>query len=128
MPDRPTKLELLDAVRGFLERELIPELEGVMRFHARVAVNVLGIVSREIELEEPALRCQHRVLAELLGQAAAEPAQLAEVAAGVEQLERELVRRIRAGEADTSPWRESVLEALSAAVRERLAISNPGYR
>ncbi len=128
MPDRPTKLELLEAVRGFLERDLMPELEGVQRFHARVAANVLRIVSREIELEEPALRRQHRTLAELLGEAVQEPARLAEVARGVESLERELVRRIRAGEADASPWRESVLEALAAAVRERLAISNPGYR
>ena len=128
MPDRPTKLELLEAVRGFLERDLMPELEGVRRFHARVAANVLGIVSREIELEEPALRRQHRTLAELLGEAVPEPARLAEVARGVESLERELARRIRAGEADASPWRESVLEALAAAVRERVAISNPGYR
>ncbi len=128
MPDRPTKLELLEAVRGFLERQLIPELEGVQRFHARVAANVLGIVSREIELEEPAFRRQHRTLAALLGQSAPEPAQLAEVAQGVERMERELTRRIRAGDADSSPWRESVLEALSAGVRERLAISNPAYR
>ena len=128
MPDRPTKLELLEAVRGFLERDLMPELEGVQRFHARVAANVLRIVSREIELEEPALRRQHRTLAELLGEAVQEPARLAEVARGVESLERELACRIRAGEADASPWRESVLEALAAAVRERLAISNPGYR
>ena len=128
MPDRPTKLELLEAVRGFLERDLMPELEGVQRFHARVAANVLRIVSREIELEEPALRRQHRTLAELLGEAVQEPARLAEVARGVESWERELARRIRAGEADASPWRESVLEALAAAVRERLAISNPGYR
>ena len=128
MPDRPTKLELLEAVRGFLERDLMPELEGVQRFHARVAANVLRIVSREIELEEPALRRQHRTLAELLGEAVPEPARLAEVARGVESLERELARRIRVGEADASPWRESVLEALAAAVRERLAISNPGYR
>ncbi len=128
MPDRPTKLELLEAVRGFLERDLMPELEGVQRFHARVAANVLRIVSREIELEEPALRRQHRTLAELLGEAVQEPARLAEVARGVESLEQELARRIRAGEADASPWRESVLEALAAAVRERLAISNPAYR
>ena len=128
MPDRPTKLELLEAVRGFLERELIPELEGVQRFHARAAAKVLGIVSREIELEEPAFRRQHRTLAALLGQSAPEPAQLAEVAQGVERMERELTRRIRAGDADNSPWRETVLAALSAGVRERLASSTPAYR
>ncbi len=127
MPDRPTKLELLEAVRLFLERELIPELEGVRRFHTRVASNVLSIVSREIELEEPRLRRLYPELAQLLGDPAPLPLNPAELAEGVERLERVLTRRIRAGDADASPWREQVIEVLGAAARGRLAISNPGY-
>jgi len=128
VPDRPTKRELLGAVRSFLEQELMPELEGVKRFHARVASNVLAIVSREIEREEPMLRGQHQKLAELLDETAPPPPTLTELALGVERLEAELARRIRAGEADASPRREQVLEYLAGAVRERLAISNPSYR
>ena len=50
--EKPTVRELLEAVQKFLERDLLPELEGVRRFHARVAVNVLGIVQRELALAE----------------------------------------------------------------------------
>ena len=53
--DRPTKQELLAAVRSFLEKDLLPELEGVRRFHARVSINALGIVLRELELSRERL-------------------------------------------------------------------------
>jgi Domain of unknown function (DUF6285) len=45
---RPTADELIDAVRAFLADDLLPTLEGRQRFHARVAVNVLDIVGREL--------------------------------------------------------------------------------
>ena len=126
--DRPTKLELLEAVRQFLDRELVPELEGVHRFHARVAGNVLGIVAREIELEGPALRRRHAALAELLACDRPAPLEPPALAREVEALERELAERIRAGQADAAPERERVLACLWVSVRERLTIANPTYR
>jgi hypothetical protein len=48
MQDRPTREELIDAVRDFLETDVVPALEGTLKFHARVAANVLGIVGREL--------------------------------------------------------------------------------
>ncbi len=128
MGDRPTKLELLEAVRSFLDGELIPELEGVRRFHARVASNALAIVAREIELEPAQLRDRHARLCELLGASQPAPSEIGELSDAVERLERELCDRIRAGEADRSPWRERVVEHLRASVRERLAVANPTYR
>ncbi len=112
MSDRPTKLELLAAVRAFIDRELLPELEGVRRFHARVASNVLGIVSREIELEGPALRARYARLAELLGSESSPASELGALDRQLEELERELVQRIRAGDADASPWRADLLAHL----------------
>ncbi|MGE5291583.1 MAG: phosphotransferase family protein [Micromonosporaceae bacterium] len=47
---RPTASELLDAVREFLTGQVMPATTGQLAFHARVAANVLGIVSRELEL------------------------------------------------------------------------------
>jgi len=47
---RPTAIELLDAVRGFLTDQVMPATTGQLAFHARVAANVLGIVARELEL------------------------------------------------------------------------------
>ena len=56
MQDRPTVLELLAAVRGFLEDDLGPVLEGRRRFHALVAANVLRIVERELRRRGGAAR------------------------------------------------------------------------
>ena len=48
--DRPTKSELIVAVREFMEKKLLPESKGQLGFNTRVAVNVLKIVERELEL------------------------------------------------------------------------------
>jgi len=48
--DEPTiglDIEAKAAVRGFLEDDVVPALDGPKRFHARVAANVLAIVGRE---------------------------------------------------------------------------------
>lgn len=73
MGDRPTAPELVDAVREFLEHEILPTLdEHRLRFRTRVAMNALSIAVRELEGREPEL--------------------------GESEL-RELARRIRAGDA-----------------------------
>jgi hypothetical protein len=126
--DRPTQLELLGAVRSFLEKELLPELDGVRRFHARVAANALAIVARELELWPAQLPARHARLADLLGRSDAAPAETGALASRIDGLERELCARIRAGEADAGPFRGRVLAHLRASVRERLLVSNPGYR
>ena len=48
--DLPDPAALLDAVQGFLVEEIQPELEGRLRYHLKVAVNVLAIVERELRL------------------------------------------------------------------------------
>ncbi|HEU0335550.1 MAG TPA: phosphotransferase [Gaiellaceae bacterium] len=46
--DRPAAGELADAVRGFLETEILPALDDPrLRFRTLVAMNALGIVERE---------------------------------------------------------------------------------
>jgi hypothetical protein len=44
----PTTAELVEAVREFLEQQVMPGTEGALAFHARVAANVLGQVEREL--------------------------------------------------------------------------------
>ena len=44
----PSSAELTQAVREFLEQEVMPATEGRVSFHARVAANVLAQVEREL--------------------------------------------------------------------------------
>jgi hypothetical protein len=127
MAERPTARELLQAVQTFLERDLLPELEGVRRFHARVAVNVLGIVQRELALEGEQRPAQHARLAALLGRAEPAPADRDALARAIEALERELCERIRAGFGDAPDERAALLAHLRATAAERIAVSNPGW-
>ena len=128
MQDRPTVQELLAAVRGFLEDDVIPTLEGRRRFHALVAANVLAIVGRELASEEAALVEEWRRLARLLGRpAAAPPARLAALRAAVRAVSEELAERIRRGDADAEPFASEVGAHVREVVREKLRVANPRY-
>ncbi len=60
--DPPNAAALLEAVREFLNTEIEPELEGRLRYHLKVASNVLAIVERELRLgPEQAERHQERL-------------------------------------------------------------------
>lgn len=63
LPDVPT---LLEAVREFLSDELEPQLEGRLRWHTKVAANVLAVVERELRLG-PEQAARHRERLERLG-------------------------------------------------------------
>ena len=110
MGETPDRVELLRAVRQFVDRDLLPELSGVRRFHALVASNVLGIVLRELELAEPQLRARHGRLSDLLQQVEPAPSDPKELEARVESLEQLLCEQIRAGAADASPFRSELLD------------------
>ena len=58
MHGRPTAPELASAVAEFLRNEIMPVLEGRLRFHTLVAANVLAIIEREITLG-PAQQARH---------------------------------------------------------------------
>ena len=57
--DGPSAAELAEAVREWLEGDVPPATEGRVRFHARVAANVLGMLERELRLG-PAHAAAHR--------------------------------------------------------------------
>ena len=129
MQDRPDARELLEAVREFLEQQVVPALEGTRQFHARVAANVVAIVARELEGGEAQLRDEWRRLVSLLDAPPAElPADGMALSTAVRTLNTELASRIRAGDAEHEPWRSRVLAHLRAMADDRLAIANPRYR
>ena len=47
--DRPTAAELLEALHEWMERDLLPGVDGRLQFHTRVAINMVDIVRREID-------------------------------------------------------------------------------
>ena len=115
MQDRPTAAELVEAVREFLERDVITTVEGRVAFHTRVALNVLATVQRELELGTAHDNAQRARLIELLDHDG-----------DTVVLERELTRAIRA---DTlSPHlRQRATHHIRESVREKLLVANPKY-
>jgi Domain of unknown function (DUF6285) len=106
--DVPTAEQLLEAVREWLERDVMPAVDGRLQFHTRVAVNVLAIVERELALG-PAQAAAHRARLASLGVAD----------------EAELAARIRAGDLDDRL--DEVKDLVWATVRDKLAVANPRY-
>ena len=105
---RPTAAELIAAVREFLVDEVMPESDGQLRFHARVAANALGIVGRELAVAGAQAEAHARAL-ERLGASS----------------EAELAGAIRSGRLDDR--RDEVVAAVRATVRARLEVANPDH-
>lgn len=114
MQDRPSAAELLDAVASFLVSETAPRLDSRLRFHARVAANVLGIVRRELELAPSQLAVQRELLTGLLGRHGDPP-----------ELWAQLAAEIRAGVFDDR--QEELTAVLRTITAQKLAIANPEY-
>jgi aminoglycoside phosphotransferase (APT) family kinase protein len=106
--DVPSSGDLLEAVGELLRSEILPITEGSVRFHTRVAANVVDIMQRELALGE--------------GQAAAHARRLHSL--GVAD-ETAFAHAIRSGELDAR--RDQVLEAVAETVRDKLLVANPKY-
>ncbi len=106
--DVPTIEQLVEAVREWLERDVMTSTEGRLQFHARVAANMLAMVERELELG-PAQTAAHRARLATLGVAD----------------DAELAARIRAGDFDDRY--DEVRAVVLATVRDKLAVANPRH-
>ena len=114
MEDQPSPIELLQAVRSFIEEQAIPGLEGRAAFHARIAANALAIVERGLELGPEQRAAERGRLETLLGQPG-----------GLDELNSELCRRIRSGEIDLeTPGLAGHLRETTLA---KLAVDQPRY-
>jgi hypothetical protein len=106
--DMPTAEQLVESVREWLERDVMTSTSGRLQFHARVAVNVLAMVERELQAGAQ--------------QAAAHADRLTTLGCADDA---ELATRIRSGELDD---RAGEVRALVwASVRDKLAVANPKY-
>jgi alcohol dehydrogenase class IV len=127
MQDRPTSVELLEAAADFVDREIVPAIEGAREFQARVVANVMRIVAREIQNEDPAVRVEVKALARLLGRDAPHLHSLDDLRKASASMGEELSARIRAGDADSGSWRAEVLSVVRQSVEDKLRIANPRY-
>ena len=127
MQDRPTSIELLEAAADFVDREIVPAIEGARQFQARVVANVMRIVAREIQQEDPAARIEVKALARLLGRDAPHLHSLDDLRKASVSMGEELSARIRAGDADSGSWRAEVLSVVRQSVEDKLRIANPRY-
>jgi hypothetical protein len=112
--DRPNAVELVSAVRAFLLEHAVPNTQGQLAFHARVAANALGIVERELTQGLAMDTAERERLVTLLGQDT-----------DLESLNRELAARIRDGVLDDR--KAEVLDHLRQTSIDKLAIAKPNY-
>ena len=118
MHDGPSATGLAEAVREFLESEVLPVAKDArLRFRILVAANALSILQRDLELGDDLLREEISVLAPLVGPPP--PGSPREQALA---LSRDLARRIRRGEVPPG-----ALPALRRIAELKLRIASPRY-
>ena len=106
--DRPTASELVQAVREWMEQDLSKGIEPRLTFHLRVAMNMLDIVDRELQLGAPMEERHAEVLQGL----------------GVKD-DVELSRKIRRGDFDADV--ASLISALRPVIEDKVRVANPKY-
>ncbi len=125
MQDRPSFDELLEAVQHYLREDVMPNTQGRLSFHARVAGNAIEWIRRELQYEEEHAAREWRGLDGLLGDEE-QPASLAQTRERLTARNENLAARIRAGDADAEGlWRDQLLEHLRTVTRDKLAVANP---
>ncbi len=123
MQDRPTTNELSDALKEFLEQEILPTISDArLKFRVLVAMNALSMISREVTLEESNIQAEFSSLKSLLGQEVPNPESFSSLKAMTRELNTELSSRIRSGNLP-----ENVFAHLEEVTRAKLAITNPAY-
>lgn len=106
--DRPTAAELVEAVGEWIRRTHIDDETPPNSFHARVAVNMLAIVERELAVGPAQARAHVERLAQL----------------GVVD-DAALAAAIRSGALDDRA--DEVRRLVWGSVRDKLAVANPKY-
>ena len=106
--DAPTAAQLVEAVREWLERDVMAATDGRLKFHARVAVNALAMVERELTVGPIQAEAHQERLAQL----------------GVAD-DRELAAAILRREFDDRT--DELRGVLAEAVHDKLVVANPAY-
>lgn len=109
--------DLLEAARAALRGEVMPAVAPERRYEAAMVANAVGIAAREVRQGAAAREAERADLAAFYGDDGGAP---------LDDLRSRLCRELRAG--DVGARGEARLRGLLlAAVRRRLAISNPDH-
>lgn len=128
MMDRPTSVELIHAVRHYLEKELQPALSDArLRFQTLVAAHVLGIVERELPIVEALLEEEGRLLEQILGQPVGSGQHREALRQEVHRVNAELCQRIRQGRYDDPAEMKLLRGPLRQLVLRKLEVANPRH-
>jgi len=114
MQDRPTPVELVQAVANFLRDTVLPPSTGRLAFEIRIAINALELVARQLACAGEAHCAERQRLEELLGRTGS-----------LTDLNCELCTRIAEGVIGLTD--ERLTRHLWATTMEKLAVDQPSY-
>lgn len=123
MQDRPTAAELLEALGDFMRDRAQNAHDRWERFQFQVAANSIGIIKREIEMEDRFMRAEWQGLDRLLG-AESLPDGRAAIAARLNERNAELSERVRRGEFDGEA-EERLLPHLWETIVNKARVASP---
>ena len=116
MHDQPSVLELLQAVKSFIDESAAPQLKGHAAFHARVASNALSTAMRDLEQRPNAAAQERDGLTELLGPSDG---------LSLDALNRSLSEKIKSGEMTVQT--PGLLAHLKQTTMAQVEIDQPRY-
>jgi hypothetical protein len=114
MQDRPSPAELVRAVAAFLRSTIMPESAGHVAFEARVAINALELVARQLTCADEAHAAERLRLERLLKRTGM-----------LADLNRDLCTRIANGSIIETD--EHLIRHLWATTLDKLAVDQPSY-
>lgn len=123
MQDRPTAGELLDALGSFMRDRAEHARDRWERFQFQVAANSIGIIRRELEMEDEYMRVEWMSLHRLLGSEPIPPEQRA-FAARLAARNQELAERIAAGGFD-GDHEDALINHLWTTTVNKVKIASP---
>ena len=113
--DRPTPVEILQAIEGFLQEKVAPQVDKHTQFHLKVTANLLRLLQREWNQADVLEQAELARLQALLG------SESEDVAA----LNLQLCDAIRGGK--LALGNATLVEHLQQTTAAKLAIDNPKY-
>jgi hypothetical protein len=129
MYDKPALADLLDAVRIYLENAISPAVKDdrPLYYQTLVAINILEIIEREIEMEVEHLKAEWGRLDFVQKTTIVMPPDPDDLRLALAERNRKLCDEINAGAYDIEPQCSALFEHLLASAHSQLEVANPKF-